>query len=635
MDAFFNPRSIALIGASHNRTKIGYHLWQKIKQSSAKIYPVNPKFKIPNLAAINDPIDLAVIAVPAKVVPEIVSQCEAKPVKAMVVISSGFAERGKTGVALSRPTLPLLGPNCFGLANPAQHFDLTFSKAEPAAGNIGLISQSGALASFLFGWASSQNLGFSKFVSLGNRLRLSENDFLPVLAADPATKVIGLYLESFADGSRWLSLASQISRKKPIVVLMGGQSSAGSQAVLSHTASLSPPTEVIATAISQSGAILANDIDDFTNLLEIFSLEPELTDSDLAIITNAGGPAILATDTASSLALRVAPPIDVLGDATAAVFSAAFNQALKNKKQAAYLIIITPQANTEISKTCQVIVQRFGFLKKPVVVSLLGDKFTQAGSRILEQAGIATIKMPDAAVSALSAMLKFHRGRSLPLYRPLNVPRYSKLSWPNSGRQSWIQAARVAKKYSIPLVKTEVMKSVVKPADFSWPLVMKSDPAETGHRTEAKAIYLNLNNQSALKRAGRLLQSRFDTILLQDQVPAGHELFIGIRREANWPPLLTLGGGGIYTELYRDLARAFLPLNHSQVVKLLKQTRIGQIILGYRNNPKLNLKAVVELILNCSRLIAANPEVSELEINPAIITAERVIVVDLKLVVVC
>lgn len=631
MDYFFKPQSVALVGASKTKTKVGYNLWQKLKVYGKKLYLVNPRFGYSRVSDINAPVDLAVIAVPAPAVPSVVDDCVRKKVKAVIVISSGFAELGETGIKLKSPPLPLLGPNCFGLANPKIKLDTTFAKAVPPPGNIGLISQSGALASFLFNWAKEEGLGFSKFVSLGNRLNLNENDFLDYFSRDPETKVIALYLESFAGGSEWLRLASRVSRTKPIVVLFGGQTIAGSQASLSHTASLSPPSEVVTSALKQSGCLAARDLTDFSNLLEVFSLEPDLKDNDLAIITNAGGPAILATDTAASLTFDVAKPIDVLGDALAERFQQAFATVSKDKTKDAFLIIITPQANTQIAKTCQAIVKRFKGLKKPVVVSLLGGQLLEPARKILKTNRIATIDLPQEAAEGLAALLKFHRLKKHALYpvrRSYKIK--EKTLGLTPGRLTWQQAERLTRQYQIPLVKTVVLDRPVKPASLNWPLVLKADPALAQHRTENKAIYLNIRTHSSFKLAFKRLKTKFPLILAQEQIVSGHELFIGLRREPGWPALLTIGGGGVYTELYQDLARSFLPVNESVVSDLLRQTRIGQIISGYRTDLKLALKPTLKLILNCCHLIEDYPQIKELEINPALISESNVAIVDLK-----
>ncbi|MCG2691274.1 CoA-binding protein, partial [Microgenomates group bacterium] len=278
LTSLFSPRSIALIGASANQKKIGFQILAKLLQSRLPVFPINPHeakiLNTPVYSSILDvpgPVDLAIVAVPAPIVNQVVQQAAEKKVKSVVVISAGFSEAGPEGKKLEADLkkicqthqLNLLGPNVLGFANPSKKLDITFAKTAPEAGNIGLISQSGAIGSYLFDWAKSESLGFSKFVSLGNRAGLTETDFLTYLAADPNTKVIGLYLESFADGRKFLSITSQLSRKKPVVVIFGGQTRAGKQAALSHTAALSPETVVIKTALAQAGCIQADNLEAF------------------------------------------------------------------------------------------------------------------------------------------------------------------------------------------------------------------------------------------------------------------------------------------------------------------------------------------------------------------------------------
>lgn len=632
MNNFFSPRTIALIGASKDKTKIGHVLWQKLKRYSGKLYLVNPRFGYSRVSEIPAKIDLAVIAVPAAAVPEIIRDCGQKKVAAAIVISSGFAEMGPAGVRLTAPAWPVLGPNCFGVAHPRKNLDTTFAKTSPPAGNIGLISQSGALAGYLFNWAKSAGLGFSKFISLGNRLNLTENSFLEYLARDPDTKIIALYLESFADGMNWLKLASRVSRKKPIVVLCGGQTPAGKAASQSHTASVSPTASLVAAALRQSGCLQAKTITDFTNLLEVFSLEPELKDNDLAIITNAGGPAILAVDTASSLNLDSAKPIDVLGDADAQRFNRAFGEVLKDKTKDAYLIIITQQANTQIEATCRAIVRRFKATGKPIIVSLLTGQLTEPARKYLQQNQVAAIDLPQEAVTGLAAMLAWHRRHRLQVYPPRRAyaRKLSSASFP-SGRLDWQTASRLAKLYNLPLIKTEIASGSSKPPTLGWPVVLKADPSLATHRTENKAVYLNLKTGSAFHSALTKLKRQYPLVLVQEQVAVGHELFIGLRRESGWPPLLTLGGGGVYTELYQDLVRIFLPVNEKIIVKVLQQTHIGQIIFGFRGGSRLAIKPVVQLIGNACRLFEELPRLKELEINPALISESSVTIVDLKI----
>lgn len=651
LTSLFSPRSIALIGASANQKKIGFQILAKLLQSRLPVFPINPHeakiLNTPVYSSILDvpgPVDLAIVAVPAPIVNQVVQQAAEKKVKSVVVISAGFSEAGPEGKKLEADLkkicqthqLNLLGPNVLGFANPEKKLDITFAKTAPEAGNIGLISQSGAIGSYLFDWAKSESLGFSKFVSLGNRAGLTETDFLTYLAADPNTKVIGLYLESFADGRKFLSITSQLSRKKPVVVIFGGQTRAGKQAALSHTAALSPETVVIKTALAQAGCIQADNLEAFTDLLEIFSLEPPMTDNDLVIVTNAGGPGILAADKADEVHLKVERPTDVRGDALAKQFNTAFQQVIKDKIKDAFLIILTPQTMTQLELTCQAVVHQFKHIKKPVVVSLLGGEITAKAKEILRKNRIATIDFPQKAVNYLSILFQYWHNRTKQTTYPVRQSSFIKVSCPRlqPGRQTWQQIKTLAKIYHLPLVTTKIVKEnsvlqLIK--EMGFPLVLKADPTEALHRTEKKALYLNLNSIQAVKKQFNQLKSQFKTILIQPQIRSGHELFLGLKRPLGFPPLLTIGSGGIYTEIYQDVAHTFLPINKKEALKLLAQTKIGQILQGARGLPPVNLDLVLKLMLNLSQLMLDLPQIQEIDINPAIISQTSLNIVDIKI----
>lgn len=651
LESLLAPTKIALVGASSDQDSLGFKLLSQLKEAKGiKLYPVNPKYKnllgfkvYPDLDSIPGSVDQAIVVVPGQIVPAIATAAVNKKVKSMVVISAGFSETSPEGKILEdklkkivKGKLLLLGPNCFGYASPKLNLNTTFAKAEPQKGNIAFVSQSGAIGAFLFDWAKKENLGFSKFVSLGNRAGVTENELLEYLSSDPETKVIALYLEAFADGKKFLSAASQASRKKPIVVLFGGQTSAGKKAASSHTASLSPQTDVIATALTQSGCIQAKDLDQFTDLLEIFSLEPPLTDNDLVIVTNAGGPGILAADSVAAAHLKIDKPIDLLGDATAETFKSALNHIVKEKSQDAFLIILTPQSMTELDATAENIAKTFKPLKKPIIVSLLGEETVSEANKILSRHGLATIEFPQRAVSYLGFLYGYYRYRN----QTVKYPVRSKKRQPfkpqvlPAGLLDWLMISKLAKNYRLPLVTTKIITSrhqLKHLKTLGWPKVLKVDSAQGVHRTELKGLYLNLKTDSAVKRAYLNLFSKFGPVLAQQQIHQGAELFIGFKREVGFPPLMTVGSGGIYTEIYRDVARAFLPLNQKLVLATLRQTKVGEIIEGVRGMKPLNLKAVINLILHAAELMADHSQIEEMDINPAIIDEAGAKIVDIKI----
>lgn len=659
LDSVFNPRSIAVIGASADPVKLGHQIFKKVLSAkNIKAYPVNLQAKTilnqktySDITKISDPVDQAIIVIPAPLVLVALKQALAKKVKSVIVVTAGFSESGPEGKKLElklrslfqSTNLALIGPNCLGYANPNNHLDITFAKTAPPKGNLALISQSGAVGSFLFDWAKVENLGFSKFVSLGNRAGVNENDCLKYLDHDKSTKVIGLYLESFAHGADFLKTASLVSRNKPIIVLFGGQTKLGKKATLSHTAALSPETKIISTALSQSGCIQAQSLEEFTNLLEIFSLEPPLQDNDLVILTNAGGPAILATDATSQSDLNLVELKDILGDATAQLFKDSLSDLTKLKTSDAFLVIISPQTNTDFLTISKNIVKQFKQLNKPIIVSLLGGDLVKPAVNYLHQEGIATIKFPKKAVNYFNTLFHYYHYRTkkipYPARRSARVkPNKLKLQKLTSklkpGLISWRQNTTLSNLYKLPLVKTiyqnpSNLDSTIK--ELGFPIVLKSDPSESIHRTEKKALYLNIKTKTALKKAFLDLSSRFNHVLAQPQLQSGFEFFIGFKRNQQFPPLLTIGTGGIYTEVYQDIAHSFLPLNKQLILQLIKQTKAGQIILGTRNQAPLAINLLIELILNTSNLLTDIPQINNIDINPVILTSSSALIVDLKI----
>ncbi|MBU1084766.1 MAG: acetate--CoA ligase family protein [Candidatus Beckwithbacteria bacterium] len=655
----FSPKSIAVVGASSNPEKIGHQILKKLFQAkNTKIFPVNPKRKeilkltcYPSILDIKDNLDLVIIVIPAFLIPEIIEQCVIKKVGAIVIVSSGFSEIGPVGQRLEQKikqllkntNISLLGPNCLGFANPNLNLDITFAKTSPLNGNIALVSQSGAIGSFLFDWAKKENLGFSKFLSLGNRAGLTETDLLENLKKDSNTKVIGLYLESFANGSDFLKIVSRVTKIKPIIVLFGGKTELGKQAVKSHTAALSPKSAIINTVLEQSGCIQAKSLEEFTDLLEIFSLQPKLLDNDIAIITNAGGPGILAADQISKEDLKLTNLKDVYGDALAEQFKVALANLTADKKSDAFLVIISPQTNTELELTAKVIVEQFKVKNKPVIVCLLGAKTMSKAKQYLQKQGIATIDFPNKAITYLNKLYHYYSNRNRQQSYPVRLTKLKNITkktlqnlklGEEKGMLSWVDSKKLGKIYQLPLIKTitltkDNLNQTIK--DFGYPFVLKADPTEAIHRTEKKGLRLNLKSKSAISKAHQDLSKNFKIILAQPQVSEGVELFIGLKREPNLPPMITLGSGGIYTEVYQDVAQAFLPLNKKMILQLIKQTKIGQIILGVRSLPPLALDKIIKMLLGISQMAMENEQIKELDINPAIISQTKVTIVDIKI----
>ena len=654
LDSVFKPKSIAIIGASTDQKKLGAQIFKKVlKNKNAKVYPVNSKAKLilnqkayTDVSKIPNSIDQAIIVIPAQFVESVTKQCHQKKVKSVIIVTAGFSETGAEGKKLetslkktiNNSNLAVVGPNCLGYANPSKNLDITFAKTPPPNGNIALISQSGAIGSFLFDWASNESLGFSKFVSLGNRAGVTETDCLKYLAADKSTKVIGLYLESFANGQEFLKTASLVSKTKPVIVLFGGITEIGKKATQSHTAALSPESKIVSTALKQSGCIEAKSLEEFTDLLEIFSHQPPLKDNDLTILTNAGGPAILATDAIGQSDLDLVELKDILGDASAEQFAVNLASQLKLKSTDAFLIIASPQTQTDFLAISKNIVKQFKASKKPVIVSFLGSKVVKTAEEYLQKNGIATIKYPQKAIKYFNTLFHYYHDRDHKLPYPVRQSKRSKSkklpTIKSTGQLSWQQINSLTKPYKLPLIETlkvnhQNLDEVIKKLGF--PLVLKSDPSETIHRTEKQALYLNLKSKSTVQKAYHSLSKNFSIILAQPQLQSGTEVFIGLKRYKDFPPLLTIGSGGIYTEVYQDVAHAFLPLNKKLLLQLIKQTKIGQIVSGVRGQSPLAINKLIDLILNTSFLMTDLPQIQNIDLNPVILTQTKAQIVDVKI----
>ena len=516
IDKILNPKTIAVVGVSTDKNKIGSQIFKKlIGKKGISVYPINPKRKkilnkicYPTIIDVPGSVDQAVIAIPALLIPGIIQQCVEKKLTSVVVISSGFSETGRAGRKIEKEIkniceknqLTLLGPNCLGYANLDKNIDVTFAKTSPLPGNIAIASQSGAIGSFLFDWAKKENLGFSQFVSLGNRAGVTETDCLNYFVSDKNTKVIGLYLESFANGKEFLMTASLVSRQKPVIVLFAGKTQTGRKAVQSHTAALSPKDSVIKAVLRQTGCIQADSLQEMTDLLEIFSLEPPLLDNDLVIVSNAGGPGILAVDAAENLDVsgfsakirkslkqtlppqaQINNPVDLLGDAMADRFHSALRIISQDQLKDAYLIILTPQTTTQPEKTALAIVKMFRSIKKPVVATIMGGHSAEKAKQILQKNHIATIDFPQKAVKYLKTLYNYWHWQARRLPYPVRQAVVKKISRKkiftiesrlDPGILSWHQSNRLAKLYRLPLVKTREitlnnLQTVVR--DFGFP----------------------------------------------------------------------------------------------------------------------------------------------------------------------
>lgn len=705
MKDLFSISQIAVVGASQNPTKLGTVIYNNILQGGflGRAFPVNPNYPTimgtpayPSVDAIPEDIDTVIIVVPAEHVAGVIDDCIKKgTVKLVVVISAGFAEAGQEGIARQQQlvrkcadaNIRLVGPNCLGVILPHQGLNASFASFLPKPGNIAFAAQSGAFATALLDMAAAENLGFASFITFGNKADLNELDLLQEWADDPQVKVIGMYLEGFVDGNDFVALAQKVN--KPIVILKPGQSKQAAAAIASHTGSLAGPAATTAAALAAAGVIQVGTITDLYATLKLLALMPKSASEQnnkgsyqkLAVLTNAGGPAVMVTDlieeygltqvelsaaTQAALQTQLPPasnvhnPIDVLGDADAARYSFALQTLIQAVEVEAVMVLLTPQYVTQVEETAKAIAIVCHQSNKLILPVFIGGNQVQHGLDYFESQGIAAFTQPEHALQAL-AHLRRHSQLTVKApseqitasYGP-NVEHLRavlKQLLPESGTVvvPGEMAAELARSVGVTLPDEEIVSTsedaLAFAAKVSYPVVLKLTGPDALHKTEVKGLVLDIDSDTKLSAAFNDLFSRAHSgqLLIQKQLPRGLELFIGADRDGGadvYTPegkgfghLLVFGSGGIYTEVYRDTANLLLPAGMDQFRELVQRTKAYQVIDGARGKQQLAVDALVHQLAVVSQLVQTYPEIKSLDINPLILTEDAAICVDLKLIV--
>lgn len=625
LDFLFKPISVAVIGASRHEGKVGYNVLKNIISSNfqGKIYPINPsadnilgRRAYKSILNVNDSIDLAVVTVPAELVPQVAEECGQKKVKGMVIITAGFKESGHRGSELEKDITEkakeyhfrVLGPNCLGFIDTFTPINASFTSEFPLRGNIGFASQSGAILSGILDWSIDEGVGFSKFISLGNKSDLDESDTIEELANDSNTKVILLYLEGVEDGLRFIEIARKVSRTKPIVVLKSGVSSAGARAASSHTGALAGSDKAYSTAFKQIGVLRAHNIEELFGYGITFSLQNIPKTSSVAIITNAGGPSIIATDKCEEEGLPLAGfeaetieklranlpkessiynPVDLLGDALEDRYKFALSAVLSDSNVGCVLVILTPQAMTKPKETAESIIEASKeYQNKPIVASFMGGEGVREASKNLLSHGIPCFGFPEPGVKSLAGLVKFASLAKAELDG--EVPRFDVdkdkvreilTNVYNDDRVVLLghEAAAVTAAYGIATPKVELARSseeAVKIAEkIGYPVVMKVSSPQILHKTDIGGVIMNLENTEEVSNAYDTIssnvfrhfpQAQIYGISVQQMVPQGRELIIGMTRDLTWGPMIAAGLGGIYVNLFEDVSFRISPFSRKQ-----------------------------------------------------------------------
>jgi len=680
LDPFFSPRGVAIIGASAAPNKLSFGILKNLSEQgySGQIAPVNPKedqilgYKsYPDISSVPDPVDLAVIVLPVGMIPKVLEDCGKRGVKAVVIISGGFKEIGPEGAAIEaglvvtarKYNMRLIGPNCVGTADIYTGLNTTFIQGTPIQGSIGFVSQSGAVAGGVVETIRDKFVGFSLFATLGNEADVSETDMIEYLAHDSRTKVIASYVEAIQNGPRFIQVAREVSRHKPIVMLKAGRTSAGARAVSSHTGSLAGSHTAYQAAFDQAGVI---EVDSLTDLFDIsmgFANQPLPEGPRAAIITNGGGPAALVSDALAmnglqmadlsaetQTALRphlnpsaqIANPIDMLGAADAAEYTIALKTILADPNVDIAIPILVPQALVNTDAVAQAIVDQAKGQSKPVVAVIVGEWSTKKAREILHSNGIPMYTHPETPGRVLSAMLKYTRWKGKPTsseaeFSNLDRNKVASILSAAEGQSSLGEGLTrpLLAAYGMPVVAGEMAKSVDEAVaaaqKIGFPVVMKIVSPEILHKSDVGGIRLNLSNEDMLNAAytgmmkevgSKLPNARLESVLVEAMAPKGQEVIVGMRRDSTFGPLMMFGLGGIYVELFGDVAFGVAPLTHDEALEMVQKTRAGRLLTGFRGMIKADVEAVVETILRLSKLALDFPQIMEVEINPLLVLPE-------------
>jgi len=690
---FFRPSSVAVIGASRDPEKLGYAVLANLKDGgfSGALYPVNPKAEeilglkaYPTVLDIPGPVDLAVIVIPYPLVPEALRQCGEKGVPAAVVISAGFREAGREGlerelelVQIARQYhIRLIGPNCLGVIDTHTPLNATFAAGMPPGGPIAFMSQSGALGTAVLDMALAGRIGFSRFVSLGNKADVNEVDLLEAWEDDPGSRVILAYIEGLPDGQKFMEVARRVTRKKPVVAVKSGVTRSGARAVSSHTGSLAGSEAAYHAAFRQAGVIRAESMEHLFDLALAFAYQPLPRGDRIAIVTNAGGPGILATDALEHAGLQLARlrpetvqalmadlpsaasaanPVDVLGDALADRYEHALRLVLTDPGVDGVLVIVTPQAMTQIEETAHVVGRVARETDKPVLGCFMGESRIAAGIAILQQYGIPNYPFPERAAAALAAMVRYQQERERPSYAPthfeVDTAAVRKVldEARAQGRVSIgdAEARAILEAYGFPLPPSHLAatpeEAVAAAEEMGYPVVLKVASPDILHKTDVGGVRLNLRSPADVRdafdliiyRASRYVPgARIWGCLVQKMVPPGREVLIGMSRDPQFGPLVAFGLGGIYVEALKDVVFRVAPFGPEEAAEMIREIRSYPLLEGVRGEPPADHAALVDALCRVSQLVTDFPEIVELDINPLVVYEEGrgAVALDMRLV---
>ena len=699
LEAIFAPRTVAVIGATEKQGSVGRAvLWNLISNPfGGTVYPINSNR--PNVLGIKaykdiksapDPIDLAVVVTPAPSVPGVISECVDAGVTGAIVISAGFKETGPEGARLEQDVLKearrggmrIIGPNCLGVMRPYSGMNATFAAQIARPGSVGFISQSGALCTAILDWSFKEHVGFSAFVSIGSMLDVGWGDLIDYLGDDPYTKCIVIYMESIGDARSFLSASREVALAKPIIVIKAGRTEAAAKAAASHTGSLTGSDEILDAAFRRVGVLRVTSISEVFDMAEVLSKQPRPKGPRLAILTNAGGPGVLATDALIEYRGELAPlsastmtalngilpsawshnnPIDILGDADPKRYASALEITAKDPNIDGLLAILTPQAMTDPTATAEHLRQHAKISGKPVLASWMGGQAVRAGQQVLTQAGIPTYEYPDTAARVFTLMWRSSYNLQ-GLYETPNLPSDTETATNARERAEAIIAAvrrqertilteleskQLLAAYGIPTVKTMVAKTleaaVAAAEELGYPAVLKLYSETITHKTDVGGVQLNLRDADAVRTAYRAIETsvsqragsgHFQGVTVQPMIKLdGYELIIGSSLDPQFGPVILFGTGGQLVEVFKDRSLGLPPLNTTLARRLMESTKIYTALKGVRGRRSVDLAVLEQIMVRFSHLVIEQKWIKEVDINPLLASAEQLLALDARVIV--
>tara|TARA_R110002110_G_scaffold205066_5_gene416857 strand:+ start:36693 stop:39374 length:2682 start_codon:yes stop_codon:yes gene_type:complete len=694
----FEPRSVAVVGASERERSVGGQVLRNIINSafSGEVYPVNPGHSkvqgltaYPSIAAIDHPVDLVVITIPAASIPAVMQQCGEQGVGAVVVISAGFGEVGARGLAMQNEivdiartyNIPLVGPNCLGVIRPHVGLNVSFAKSIITTGKVALVAQSGAFCTALLDWGASKGFGFSTVASLGATADVGFGEVLDYLAVDPQTQSILLYIEGVSDARSFLSGLRVAARLKPVIVVKSGRSESGTRAAVSHTGALVGGDEVFDAAIKRAGAVRVTTVSQLFAAAQTLASGIRVDGSRLAVLTNGGGPGVMAADRAADLHVPLAElspesiaqlsavlpahwshsdPVDILGDATSERYLEATRIILADHNVDGMLTLLTPQAMTDPTACAEGVIAGAAGSKKPVLGCWMGEDLVKEGRQRFTGAGIPHFNSPEAAVDAFGYLAAYRRNQNALLQAP---PPMSQKKRPDvEGARLIIEHAMSERRYTLSSTEAKailrafhipVSPSINAPTEadalvaaetLGLPVAMKINSPDIPHKTDVGGVHLNIREPHSVRNAFRDMMSevsvaypeaRLSGVTVEPMVerPHAREIMIGIARDPVFGPVISFGAGGTSVDIFADSHIALPPLNDYLSRELIQGTRTARLLGHFRNLPQADMDALVDALKRVSEMACELPELQELDINPLLVDEEGVIAVDARMVV--